>query len=403
MIRLRRNENVAFILVAAITLISINFWSFQGISDGFYNALEGIACLVLIAIILFNTTVLQKKEFHFRNIVFLFIVIPFVSAFGANVFHNQPLGLSLLQNRLVFFWLLYFVLHVFQVKTSTVVKFLLFVGIVWALLNILQQFTYPNYYFFTRGEERKSFVRSGVYRFMPEGIEYGIFVLLYGFNKYLTARNVYTLLLVLLSLAGIYYYGTRGIAVTAIGCIVISILYLKNIKRWVYLSLLLLVGLIFITYFKSDLITESVEMTNDQVGNEDYIRILSADFYLNDYWPNWYARLIGNGRSHESSAYGQEISYLQEAMTFWRSDVGLIGTFNTFGLFYILLIIWVCLKGVLLKIRQPENRYIKIFFFFPALTLLLTERFSNEFAVCFYCFLFYLADKTLQKEKFAVG
>ncbi|MBD0332655.1 MAG: hypothetical protein ICV66_08365, partial [Chitinophagaceae bacterium] len=303
----KRNGNIKFAFVASVALISLNFWSFQGVSKSTHKVLEAAACLSIIATVLFNLNVLKRRELKFKVIALLLLFIPFLSAIGANLFHDQSLRLSLWSLRLVSFWLFYFVLHILQVSPSKIVRLLVFTGCVWAFLTIVQQFTYPTYYFYSSDESDAGFMRSDIFRFMIHGFEYGIFVLMYFFNKFLNTRKPYTLLFVLFALAGLYYMGTRQFTAAAVICMLVAVLIQKGYSKWVQLLFFSIAAFLFVTVFTPTLITYYINKTNEQVADQEYVRYLALNFYLNDYWPHWTATLIGNGPAHELSDYGTEM------------------------------------------------------------------------------------------------
>lgn len=397
MITLRYTDKIKFWIIVGITLSCINLWSFQLLSEGFYKSLEAVCTLLLVLTVLFNTSVLTDKRFKFRKITLLFVLLPFLSMIGSNVFHDQSLSFSFLTVRYSFFWLLYFVLHIYNVPSEKIIKLLIIIGCVWAFLTIIQQFTYPHYYFYTRADgDRKSIYRAGVYRYMVTGVQYGVFVLLYGFYIYLTKKQAINLLFVLFMLVGLYFFGTRQNLVAAGGCMLICVLYLQGLARWKYL-LLFAVGFAILILFSSLLFGELMEMTSRQLDDEDYIRFMSADFFLYDYWPHWSAKFIGNGRSHAMSDYGVEMEMVKE-MGYYRSDIGIIGTYNEYGIFYVFNIIVLFFTGVFFKMKSRKFLYLKLYFFYFALLLMLSIEFTYASSIPFYCFLFYLLDKTCLEE-----
>lgn len=397
MIVLKQSEDIKFWTIAGITIISTHLWSFQLISESFYKLLEFAAILLILLIVLFNSRVFTRRSLKFKVFTLLFLFIPFLSMINANIFHDQSFGISFLTTRVNLLWLLYFALHVYNVPVERIIKLLIFIGCVWAFLTIIQQFTYPHYYFFTREDsDRKSIYRAGVYRYMVMGAQYGIFVLFYFFYKYTTEKQIKSLLFVCFMLAGLYFFGTRQTLVAAGACLFICILYLKGISKWKYLSLFT-IGLIFVILFSSSLFGELVEMTSSQLDDEDYVRFLAADFFLNEYWPHWSAKLLGNGRPHALSSYGFEMEMIRE-MGFYRSDVGIIGTYNEYGIFYVINIICLFFTGVFLKMKNKKHLYLKLVFFFFAALLMLSIDFTHTSAIPYYCLVFYIIDKTYQMD-----
>jgi hypothetical protein len=191
---------------------------------------------------------------------------------------------------------------------------------------------------------------------------------------------------------GVYYTGIRQAAGAAIGCLVVAIFLLEGPDKWKYL--LVFTGLsLLVAIVGSFLFSEVLEMTQSQVDNKDYVRYLSADFFLNEYWPHWSAKLLGNGPGHGTKAYGKEIEYYQLIFGYYRSDVGIIGVYNQLGVLYVLNILFVNLKGVFKKINQSEGNYLKLFFFQGLFLILLSVGYTNPSGMVFYSIIYYLFEK----------
>jgi hypothetical protein len=323
------------------------------------------------------------------------MLIPVISAFGAYIFHDQAFSLSLLVLRLQLLWLFYLVLHIFNFSKETIIKLMIVVGIVWAVITIIQQFTYPVYYFSSRSEKR-----AGVYRFMVHGLQYGSFFLLYFFYQYLVKRKIYYLLLAILGLVGFYFYGTRQFALAAMACMFIATFMVRG-RAQLNAITIFLIAVPLLIIFKDVLFAQHIEITKEQFQYGDNIRELSAKFWLNDYWPNhWVAKITGNGPTHELSSYGQEMKFIQVYYGFFRSDVGVIGAFNEFGLLYALNILWVNFKGLSNKYFTKNDKFLKLLFINSILLLLTSQSYSYGGGIPFYCLIFYLTDKAFEEKKF---
>jgi hypothetical protein len=308
---------------------------------------------------------------------------------------NLTLGLL----RTNFIWLLYFVLHIFNISKQQIIKLMIFVGAVWIFLTVVQQFTYPTYYFYSRDDEYKSIYRAGVYRYMLSGRQYGLFFLLFFFYKYLTTERLLYLLFVFAGLAGFYYYGTRQFAVAAIVCMGIAVLYLRGSAKWKNI-LFGVACILLILPFSNDLFGSYIEMTNNQLEYEDEnIRMLAANFYLNDYWPGWGAKILGNGMGHHESDYGQEMLFITKVLHLYRSDVGIIGAFNQNGIFYVLNILAFNIKGIWMKFSNPNDKYLKLFFYSSVVTILLNQSYTSAGAMPFHCMILYLIDLSIKEQK----
>ena len=394
-----KKYKIQLFLIAIAALIGMRFWSFQSVADNVYEYLEMAVTLSLLVIVLLNYKILLQKESVFKSNVILFIFIPLVSCAGALLFHSQSVLLSLLVQKINLFWLLYFVLHIYNIPARSVVNLMIFIGLVWVAITVVQQFTYPDYYFYSRSEaEGKNILRAGIYRFMVWGHHYGLFVTFYFFYKYLNTKKLYNLVLVLAGLTGFYYFGTRQFIFGVIACIVIAALRQKGIVK-LYSILLIVAVSILLIYFENALFGGYIKLTNDQLASNDEIRYLSLNYWLFEYWPHWLAVFLGNGLENFKSAYGQEILKLMENNGLYRTDVGIIGTFNTYGIFYAINIILVNIKGCKNIFYTKNTEYLKLFFWFNLMVLVLNVPYASRQAIPFFCFIFYLIDKAYEDKK----
>ncbi|MEO8398954.1 MAG: hypothetical protein ABI550_03965 [Ignavibacteriaceae bacterium] len=395
-----KKELSKFIIIAFAAVVSIKIWSFDMVSEGKLNIFEVPILLLLIAISIYGYNDIYRNTLIFKYNVHFFIFIPLLSAYGALLYHHQSIGHSLVALRSNFYWLLYFVLHIFNIPKKKIVNLMIFIGAVWIFLTIIQQFTYPRYYFFSRDDNDQSIYRAGVYRYMITGHQYADFVLFYFFYKFLITKKINNLVFTLLALVGFYFYGTRQFALSALICMCISVFFVSGMIR-IYIFILLCIATAVIFQFKDQLFGQYVELTADQLKYGDDIRLLSGNFFLTEYWPSKIARLIGNGADYAFSRYGKEMQNINLYLHFYRSDVGIIGAFSQFGLFYVINIFWLNIKGLTGNYFMPENNYLRLFFLNALLLIVLSTYYSNPTVIPFYCFILYLVDKSFEEKKLA--
>lgn len=400
MVLAEKNELGKYAIIVVIALVSIQLWSFDKLSGGKLNSIEIIVLIGMLATVIYGYNKIYKDTLLFKYNVHFFIWIPFLSAYGALLYHHQSFGLSVLAIRSNFYWLLYFVLHIFNIPKQKIINLMLVIGAVWIFITIAQQFTYPHYYFYSRDDNEQSIFRAGVYRYMVVGHQYGDFVLFYFFYNFLISRKIQHLGFIFFGLLGLYFYGTRQFALSAVVCMGISALLVKGMHR-IYMIIFLGIAATVVFYFKDRLFGQYVEMTEDQLKYGDNIRLLSANFFLTEYWPSKLARLIGNGTAYASSLYGKEIVKINLYFHYYRSDVGIIGAYNQFGLLYVLNILWVNIKGLTGKYFTYENNYMRLFFLNALILIVLSEYYSNPTVIPFYCFILYLVDKSYEEKKLA--
>ncbi len=392
-----KKELTKFGIVAITAIVSIKLWSFKGFSEGQLNMLETVILVGLLACVIYGYNKIHNYRLVFKYNVLFFILIPFVSAYGALLYHHQSVDLSLLALRPNFYWLLYFALHIFNIPKQKIINLMIFIGAIWIFITIVQQFTYPHYYFYSRDDNDESIYRAGVYRYMVVGHQYGDFILFYFFYNFLLTRKFSNLVFVFLGLLGFYFYGTRQFALSALLCLCVSVFFVSGMHK-IYLATFLCIAGAVIFNYRDQLFGQYIEMTSDQLKYGDDIRLLSANFFLTEYWPSRIARLIGNGAAYASSKYGKEIVNINLYMHYYRSDVGIIGAFNQFGLLYALNILWLNIKGLTGKYFGYKNVYLRLFFLNALILIVLSEYYSNPTVIPFYCFILYLTDKSWEEK-----
>lgn len=400
MLALVKNRAANLWFITLVTLVSIRLWSFQPLGEKIFKVLDAAILGFVVLIILFLNRRIRWQRLHFRYNVFLFLLVPLLSAFGAYIYHSQSLPLSFFIIRANFIWLFYLVLHILNVPKKQVINLMLIVGCVWIFLTLVQQFTYPYYYFYTRSGTSgdQSFHRAGVYRYFLLRHQYAVFAIFYFFQQYLNTQKLKNLVYVFIGLLGLYYFGTRQVLAAGLICLAIAIWFAKG-KTKLNLIAMAMCAAAALFFLWTALFGQYVEMTTSQIENSTSdLRTLAGNFFLTEYWPSWVCKIIGNGRPSEDSSYGQEINAIKEVFHFFRSDVGIIGGYNEFGIFYVINVLWMNFKGLSARFYDRNSMYLKLFFYNALMLLIISEFYSDPTSIPFYCFLFYLVDKTYEEK-----
>src|SRR5699024_3422287 len=120
---------------------------------------------------------------------------------------------------------------------------------------------------------------------------------------------------------GYYYFATRQYAVATIFCLILASVMQKGDKRVVSLIVISFI-VATLVMFKDILFASYIEITNEQLQDDEDVRILAAEFFLFDYWPHWTALFLGNGLEHLNAEYGQKVRHIIEQYGYYRSDIG---------------------------------------------------------------------------------
>lgn len=354
-------------------LFSTRFFSIVLIDKRTIQFIEIVVLGLLFCLCLFSNkkyTGLLKNNFNYLLIFTLTASVP------AYIYHDQAFYLSFYASRVVIYLYIYKFLHVYNFKSNYVLKVLFYVGLIWTVIMIIQSFTFPQIMFRNKALEIEEYIkraRGNIIRIGVSDVRFAVLLLLGYANVYFIKKNflTYKLIFLAFSIYGIFLTGTRQLIFSIL--LLLIILYLtieKNkIKKKYYKAALLLIVLVFVFIMFPASSTSFEVLTNKTIEdlNDSNIRLLSGMFYFFEYWPEnnpILAYFFGNGFAHGQSDYGKEImNYHWEVLGFYREDIGLIGAFNKFGLFYFLTYISIIYK--FLKVNYAINfYYIKFFIIF---------------------------------------
>lgn len=375
------------VIISLIVLFSLNIWSLIILPSGFNNGVEIlIAFLLLFEVIRCFPSVKKIKGIFNKNILF-FIILPILTAVGTLVFHKQSILHTIIVQRFVLFWLVYYLLFLWNIDTKWLMKMIIAVGFIWVTVTILQQFTYPYYLFASRPY---IMFRNGIYRYMPAGLIFGVVSMFYYYMKLVKYSTVKNFLLFFFFLAGIYFYSARQYIFVTSLVISISFFFVKGKERRKIISVVILLVISFATVM--DVILSKLQTATSDV-DEHNIRLVAYYFYGLKYFPHWITHIIGNGFPYSNSAYGKIMyEYIQGGMGLYRSDIGIVGTYNLFGLAYIINLLLALIKALRSKISE-DYIFLKLVIVFLLIELPLAEFSWNSAFIPVYCFIFYIIEK----------
>lgn len=389
-------------LVTILFIVSVRLFSFVLIKDIYFDLLE----LAIVMVLIWHNVVYKRNiNTPFSSFVKAIIALSLLSSISAFFFHDQSFGLSFLTSRTIFFWLAYFSLHKMDIDPKKLEKILIGFGLVWSIIMIVQQFTYPNILFdvyhgvtYEGGQERNVDIRGGIVRVWIAGIGFSYFLASYAWQQLYKKLSLMNITLFGIIIAGIVFMQSRQVIFGLILVYTIDVILsfrVNNVKSIRFSAIFFGIGIIFFA-IAGDFIIALIELSkNQEITSGDYVRAQEIDFFLFKYWPNPLCYIIGNGWEHDSSPYGKEIKeQIKWGLGLYRSDIGLIGAFNKFGLIYVLSIVILYAKILIPKKSIIIPKYIRIFFILCALTSFSGSNFfeTPSFFVPFLC-LFYIIDK----------
>lgn len=401
MIKLRQYRRAGIFAFSFFLLIFLHSFHYLDITS--YDLkiggwIDQILCLLLIVFI--NLKVVSIRNTYSSNYVLAFLFVPMLSIIPCSLERGQPVFDSL--HAFLFYTVIfiYFYLFKYGFKAEPIIRFILFIAIIRILIIVIQQFTYPHYLFVGLGRivigelSNEVEIRSGIYRYLLSDTFLTMILIFYSWQKLLENITYKRIILLCIGLIGLYLDQSRQFIASTIGVLLISPFLANKEKNRIY-SVLFVLVFIFLIYLNfstlfSDLSEKTTELDND------YIRFLSVDFYLNKYWSGPFTVLFGNGLPAYDSVYANEIAN-NEINGMYRVDIGIVGGLNQYGIATILTFL-LYYFSVIRKHWSKIDLYLRMFlisvffnlvFIFPLI--------MPPFYWIFWGVLMFLIDKSISK------
>lgn len=330
------------------------------------------------------------------------IILPFISIIPAYILHNQSFGDSFVTTFIHLIYVFFFLLVYWNVDEKKILKICLIIGIIYCIIEIIQQFTYPHFWFGNNDESEKDVSsRNGMLRFGIWGSEFAVLLFMYSYEKCLTNKKIlYPIIAFLLALTGIYLISTRQILVAAIICCFLGLLFTKKIK-FSYFLFLIIIGY-FIYSYSELLFRDYIEKTNSEDWSLE-ARLLAYKFYGIEYnKDSLLAFIFGNGMNRLRTPYGQEIYRMEnlfgEGLGLYRVDIGYVGMYSWFGIIYVLTVMY--FFYYVWKERKYIDLYLKLYVWYMFMTGFMLHHFGCKIhIIAMSCIICYLIEKSIQRNK----
>ena len=384
-------------LIATLIIIFSSFFSLKYLG-GKANAIQKVTVAVMFLLVFVNSFKKQHLHLFTRKYVLMFIVVSLLGAIPALIVHEQSIVgsiLALFLNSFILFF--FFILINSKISEKQLFKILLIFSLFYVFMELIQQLTYPAYWF--AGREGNEYtgeleIRQDMYKFYMTGIHLVILCAFYVLDKLFDKFSVSKLFLFSILVVGIYGFLARKMVFALMFCLPISFLLKKKIKWYLWVLLILLSVGIYI--FSDVLLGTYLERTNDELTSEDFIRYQAMSFFLTDF-PNKLSLWLGNGMEYAHSAYGKYITSLQENFYFYRADVGIIAYFSRYG------IIGLTAVGVFLVFLIKKWKflplYIKLYFIFWGIQVIFAFPLNSPNGTLIFVIVLYLIELHLQQNK----
>lgn len=389
-------RRVNIIILSFIILCSTSFYKLKLLGGPVQKVAELMGAGVILVMIILYLVYSDQKSIrqHYVTPIILIFLSMLTSMVMAYVIHDQKFMLTLFAQRALYYYLLYFLLHQLRFHPGDLQKIIIFFGLVYVGLYLIQVVLYPNVIF-------DAYVRQdrGTIRIYLPGSGYMAATFFLALQRFLRSNKFIYLTLLLLILSIYVMTGGRQSLAIVIFVAVLFILIDKRVRSRILLIFLGVVAALAIFVMFQQIFLELFTTSKEHMAmGDEYIRIRAARYYLTDFFKAPIAYVTGNGMYFPHSQYGRSISLNYLVHHYHLGDIGLIGNYAMYGIFFVLGVFIICVRSLRIKVKA-EQTYIKYMFGAVILSLLTSGGFGDSAFVCFIVSILYLLDLS-NKERF---
>ena len=394
-------SSVKILLIVSI-LVSIDFWSFLYWPNNLlYSALLFFVylCFLCITIKTYEDNFIDKTV-KWTIITVLLSIIPAMADYGQDFYHTfrQCLGL-------IYGLFLYFVLKRTKFPVKSIISIITVISSIWVFLEISQQFTYPSFLFSGRylifdGLEE----RMGLWRFYIWGVDFVMIAYAYWISNISIekgGKRVKSILLMAFFLIGLLCYCSRKHIYTVLSILLLFGLSRKGKQKYIIITVTFLFLVVLLSNFYVDWQNLNTEADISQGEGENFIRILAAKYFINDFSESPLYPIFGAGMEVEGSKLYTTIHYLANMFGYmkgyFQADVGIIGYYSKFGLLGVSAIIMYV--GYFIKNWKYIDAWLKYFFIMKMFLIVFDFWAIWDVGMMAYSIFLYILDCNIRKNK----
>jgi len=388
-------KNIIFLFVA---LCGITFFRFSFIGENGYKLLElaGIGLIVLFVVL---QLVYERNElfpFHFKYEIILILFGVLLSMFMAAYAHGQNLKTTAIAQRSMYYYFFYVFLHIIRLRKEHVEKMILYMAIGYSFLFLLQFALFPTMLFDARVDMERGTIRI----FLP-GLSFLLLAFFYSLNKVIYDQNYNFVIPPVLFLIIVVLLGTRQILFALLLVSAVNVILSGTLNSKFVIGVIAMLAVVPMYLLFKDIITELIQLSQTQAeGIGEDVRVRAAHFFLTDFYPNRMAYITGNGAHSLNSSYGEFVESLKVTKGFYQSDIGIIGDYTRFGIFFVIGVMWLLFRSLFINAGK-DLRYIRFYFLYILLTIPVSgQEFTSPSSLIVHLTALYLLDVGHYSQKF---
>jgi hypothetical protein len=382
------NRRINNLLVVLIILCSTSFFNLKALGPA-EKAIDIIGIVLILVFLVLHMVYAKQAAMKHQFSVFISLIFLsfFTSLVMANYDHDQGIPQTLYAQRALFYYLFYYLLHQLRMRPRDLEWIIISFGILHGVLFLVQYMAYPKILFDTF-----ILVDRGTIRIYLAGSDYLAICFFMSIMAFLRTNRPRYLLFMLMSFSIFVILGGRQTMALMAFVLVLAVLFSKKVKSRFGITFLIAAGVVLIFILFQPIFNEMLHASKSNTSEgSNYIRIKASQYFLTEFYNSPFAYLFGNGAPGNGTAYGREIDQLIRSQHYYLSDIGIIGLFVMYGLFFVIGNLGIIFKTLRIHF-QDKYLYIKYIFIGFMLSLLTGAGFGNMDFICSVCCLLYIVD-----------
>lgn len=387
----KRNQlrRLTILSIIGLDFLYLNFWN---------SIITRDVLLVIFLSLTFLCLVVERNTYshlyiwRYKKYIYFIWFFAFISSFAPTISYNQNFLQTLLAQRSLLCMSFLLLLLKISPTEEEIIRLLKIIS-VWAILSGVISIFYPQWFTDETGADFILAQRKQGAIELISTLNGAILLTLFYFYycQNLIEKGTWkNLLLVLVLVLYLLILQNRSTLLVALPIFFYSIFKMKSPHKIQILAILSILVTIAILPFALTIIRQLTEETQSQLTSEGYNRWQAMDFFFFERDYNLFDILFGHGVPASGSPYLQEL--LDASVERWAfiSDIGMLGTYFYYGLFFLLVFYIPFVFRVLAKGKYPL--YLKVF----ALWVLIVPTYhgynlpgtiSNCLVYCIYMYL----------------
>lgn len=367
-------------------------------SVDFFGLLPQKTALLLLPFCFYYFVVTLNKKLIFRRLIIIYIFFAFVSTISCYYYRGQSIfeSISCPSFREYYFLFMYFIFCSFNPKIEIVEKMIIISFFIFLSLYIIQYIVYPTKIIeIIAGGSNKRFRVIGE---IINSLTYFICL-----NRLFVKGGISNFIIIICCIFVIFILGFRvmvGALIFSSALMYIKINGLLSIKK----NIITLISFcfIFIVVIQTEIIQNKLDRMltaneEENFNNNDYIRILQLEYYMDDHFKSNFERLFGSGQPGENSSYGKQFildGSLEAHIKGGNQDWGLLGQSWMVGPITIIIFFCMMFKCIKIAWKAGDNyTYISAWYIFLSLISLTNMEAHRMGSIVYHALIFYLVTK----------